>query len=190
MLKHNDRLTVSLIALPFVLVMFIVVAVLINTSKVSTRNLANNSSEENTKGTENIWIKVAKKQIKAGEKFDFDIFMNTNKLELGAFAINLSLSGQGFAINTSQGNKGVIKGGDANNFILASNLDNNNFKLSGICAQNCAQGQAKHIATIHLQALSDLTLPKSIDYLEATELADTMGKNFDFKKYQGAILIK
>lgn len=191
MCKSGDKLTIALIASPFILVMFVIAVVLMNTNRTPSSNLAvKNLSENNTQVAKNIWIQTSKKNIRAGEKFSFDIFMNTNNLELGAFAINIDIPKSEFVIDNNQENKGVIKGRDAKNFMIVTALKAENFKFSGICAQNCVQGQAQHVATVYFIAKDNLSLPESINFLKVTELATTLGKNFELEKYQGNILIK
>ncbi len=190
MLKE-DKLTLSLIALPFVLVIFIISVVLINSNRVSSsRSKPFKASVQNVQIAKDIWIKTDKKQITAGENFDFSIFINTNQLELGAFNMELNLVGQDFVVNEGLGNKGVSRGSNAHGFTVISDLNNNKLKLTGICVQNCIQGQNENMITIHVKALKNLNLQQPINYLRVTELANTLGKNFDIKKYQGNILIK
>ncbi len=188
MWKIEDKLAMSLIALPFILVIFIVAFVLLNASKPAVNNLQVNVLE-----TQNIWFEVEKKNIKVGEDFDFNIFINTSKKELGAFAFDFNFLNENFTINIDKGDSGITKGSDAKNFMIMSNpndVSSNHFRFSGICAKNCLQGGDKHLVVVHAKAKSGLLIPEIANWLEVKELSNTLGKTFDLNNYKGNIFIK
>ncbi len=194
MCSYNDKLTVSLFVLPFVLVLFVVGAVLINTNKIFINNkMTNTSLMKGSQKMENIWIQTKRKKIKTGENFSFDVFINTNHSELGAFAFDLKFPKANFIVDVSKGSNGLDKGRDASNFLVMSNPDDiikSHFRFSGICAKNCANGKAQHIATIYAKALSDFNLLTRVNWLEVKELSDTLGHSFEMQKFKGNVLIK
>ncbi len=190
MWKHEDRLTVALIASPFILVVFIVAAVLINTNRSAiTKTLPMEGVQE----VKNIYLSSAIKNIKKGQDFDFDLYLNTEGEELGAFAFDLEFKNENFTINAEKGNSGITKGSDANNFMIMSNPNDislGHFRFSGICAKNCLQGENKSLIKVHARALSDLVVPKIVNWLEVKELSNTLGKTLNINNYQGSIVIK
>ena len=194
MWKHEDKLTISLIALPFILVVFIVAAVLINTSRVSTNNVVTGASlVKNAQEAKSIYLSSVIKNVKKGQDFDFDVYLNTQGEELGAFAFDLKFHNENFTINTEKGSSGITKGDDANNFMIMSNpgdVSSGHFRFSGICAKNCLQGEDKYLVTVHAKAVSDLVLPGNASWLEVKELSNTLGKSLNISNYKGNIVIK
>lgn len=140
-----------------------------------------------------IWFSSSKKDIKSGENFEIEFYVNTHGNELGVFAFDFNFDEKSLIVDTSQGDDGVEKGADGSNFTLMSNpgdISDGHLRFSGICAQNCVNGDRKKLATIYLKAKKDFDFSNSSNYVDVKELATEMGKTIDFENKNGVFVIK
>ena len=191
MQKINEKfLLIMSIALPILLFLFILVTILVcknNASKIYLQNAQNQRINEQSKISQTkepvkIWFSASDKNLKKGQNFDLNIYIDTKGETMAVFAFDFAL-GDNFTVDTSSGADGISKAVDSSNFIIMSNPDDvlsNHFRFSGICAQNCVNGNKKHIAVIHAKALNDFSLEDVSNQLSIKELADELGNAIDF----------
>ncbi|KKP67565.1 MAG: hypothetical protein UR66_C0013G0008 [Candidatus Moranbacteria bacterium GW2011_GWE1_35_17] len=194
--KNKQRILPSTIIFIVLGVAGILLAVLIAGGDRFTRNgLSQNKKNINKNQSINgdIWFSCAKEKIKSGEDFDIDVYINTKGNNLGVFALNFNFDKKDLTVDIESGEDGISKGIDSENFIIMSNpndITSEHFRFSGICAQNCANGNQKNIAVIHAKAKADFNFSDIVSQLEVKELANELGKAIAFKKNNGVITIK
>ncbi len=155
--------------------------------KQSGKTIVKNESKSD------VWLYSTNENLKSGEDFDINVYANTKGNNLGVFALDFNFDKNILVVDISKGKDGLSKGRDGENFIVMSNpndISDGHFRFSGICAQDCANGDQKHIATIHAKSEADLNFSDIANQLELKELADDFGKPIAFEEKNGVIIIK
>lgn len=193
--KNKQKILPSTIVLVVLAVVgFFLVALLFSGDRFAKKSFSQNEKNIKEQLAGDVWLSSATEKIKAGDEFDINVYINTNGNDLGVFALDFKFDKKELTINTESGDHGIDKGVDGQSFIVMSNPDDvatGHLRFSGICAQNCANGDKKNIAIIHAKAKNNLKFSNILGQVELKELANDFGKAIDFKSNdKGVILIK
>ncbi len=142
-----------------------------------------------------VWIAPTTQEIGANTNFDIDVHIDTGGKNLGAFNMYLDFDPTKITIDTIRGvnpsldtGKGFDKGLDTINYIMTSNsgdIANGHFRFAGITANGYANGNNKHLITIHVKTMvAEGTTSLS---LRVNELSDDFGHVLTAGNITGAI---
>ncbi len=157
--------------------------------------ISGNSKKKSTVTAVNsdVWFSSDKEKVKAGESFDVAVYINTKGKQIGAFAFDFNFNQKDMTVDIASGKDGLDKGLDSGNFILLSNpndVASGHFRFSGICAQDCVNGEGKYLAIVHAKAKTDINFADMGNSLKVKELTNDLGKAIAFEDKAGAITIK
>ncbi len=127
-------------------------------------------------------------ELTAGQNFDIEVFIDTSGRDLGAFDVYFDFAPTQMIVDLSQGEnpgedsgRGFHKGSDTSEYIMMSNSEdvaNGHFRFAGIAAQNNANGNKEHLATIHAKCVEAFAIENAGFAFRINALSDELGLTF------------